>query len=154
MVGSRTSLYSAVNGSPHQCPYPQAKPSFGQSIEKPEKSLDKIALTVILLKWCRSAAINNGYKTRMEPDEAQIILKTAHEQTPERVTVKRVKIDDEVIALDVVRRAEKRFVFEILRVSGLFATSDEHKTAKGAARAGKPIWKRTVKSALKAKLDR
>ena len=106
------------------------------------------------MKWCRSAAINNGYKTRMEPDEAQIILKTAHEQTPERVTVKRVKIDDEVIALEVVRRAEKRFVFEISRESGLVATSDEHKTAKGAARAGKPIWKRTVKSALKAKLDR
>jgi hypothetical protein len=40
-----------------------------------------------------------------------------------------------------------------MRESGLVATSDEHKTAKGAARAGKPIWKRTVKSALKAKLD-
>ena len=51
----------------------------------------------------------------MEPDEEQINLKTANEQTPERVTVKRVKIDDEVIALDVVRRAEKRFVFEIMR---------------------------------------
>jgi transketolase C-terminal domain/subunit len=89
----------------------------------------------------------------MEPDEEQINLKTAKEQTPERVTVKRVKIDDEVIALDVVRRAEKRFVFEIMRESGLVATSDEHKTAKGAARAGKPIWKRTVKCALKAKLD-
>jgi hypothetical protein len=25
---------------------PQSKPSFGKSIEKPEKSLDKIALTV------------------------------------------------------------------------------------------------------------
>jgi len=45
-------------------------------------------------------------------------LKTANEQTPERVTVKRVKIDDEVIALDVVRRAEKRFVFEIMRDNG------------------------------------
>jgi hypothetical protein len=50
------------------------------------------------------------------------------------------------IALDVVRRAEKRFVFEIMRESGLVATSDEHKAAKGAARAGKPIWKRTVKA--------
>jgi hypothetical protein len=30
---------------------------------------------------------------------------------------------------------------------------DEHKTAKSAARAGKPIWKRTVKAALKEKLD-
>ena len=89
----------------------------------------------------------------MEPDEEQINLKTAKEQTPERVTVKRVKIDDEVIALDVVRRAEKRFVFEIMRESGLVATSDERKTAKGAARAGEPIWKRTVKSALKEKLD-
>ena len=89
----------------------------------------------------------------MEPDEEQINLKTANEQTPERVTVKRVKIDDEVIALDVVRRAEKRFVFEIMRDNGLIATSDEYKTAKGAAKAGKPIWKRTVKSALKAKLD-
>jgi transketolase C-terminal domain/subunit len=89
----------------------------------------------------------------MEPDEEQINLKTAKEQTPERVTVKRVKIDDEVIALDVVRRAEKRFVFEIMRESGLVATSDEHKTAKGAASAGKPISKRTVKSALKPKLD-
>ncbi len=54
----------------------------------------------------------------MEPDEEQINLKTAKEQTPERVTVKRVKIDDEVIALDVVRRAEKRFVFEIMRDNG------------------------------------
>jgi hypothetical protein len=36
----------------------------------------------------------------------------------------------------------------------LVATSDEHKTAKSAARAGKPIWKRTVKAALKEKLDR
>ena len=69
------------------------------------------------------------------------------------MTVKTVKIDDETIALDVVRRAEKRFVFEIMRDSTLVATSDEYKTAKGAARAGKPIWKRTVKSALKAKLD-
>jgi hypothetical protein len=67
--------------------------------------------------------------------------------------VQRVKIDDEAISLDVVRRAEKRFVFEIMRGNDLIATSDEHKTAKGAARAGKPIWKRTVKSAIKAKLD-
>jgi hypothetical protein len=67
--------------------------------------------------------------------------------------VKRVKINDEAIALDVVRRAEKRFVFEVVRDGTLVATSDEHKTAKGAARAGKPIWKRTAKSALKAKLD-
>ena len=67
--------------------------------------------------------------------------------------MKRVKIDDEAIALDVVRRAEKRFVFEIIRNSSLVATSDEHKTAKGAARAGKPIWKRIVKSALKARLE-
>jgi hypothetical protein len=67
--------------------------------------------------------------------------------------VKRVKIDDEAIALDVVRRAEKGFVFEIMRDNALVATSDEHKSAKGAARAGKPIWKRIVKSALKARLD-
>jgi hypothetical protein len=67
--------------------------------------------------------------------------------------VKRVKIDDEAITLDVVRRGKNRFVFEIMRDSALIATSDERKTAKGAARAGKPIWKRTVKSALKAKLD-
>jgi hypothetical protein len=67
--------------------------------------------------------------------------------------VKRVRIDDEAIALDVVRRAEKRFVFEVVRDSTVVATSDEHKTAKGAARAGKPVWKRTVKSALKSKLD-
>jgi hypothetical protein len=79
-------------------------------------------------------------------------LETTSQQI-ERVTVNRVKIDDEAIALDVVRRAEKRFVFEIMRDNGLIATSDEHKTAKGAARAGKPIWKRTVKSALKAKLE-
>jgi hypothetical protein len=78
--------------------------------------------------------------------------KTTNEQT-ERVTVKMVKIDDEVIALDVVRRPEKRFVFEITRDSTLVATSDEHKTAKGAARAGKPVWKRTAKLALKEKLD-
>lgn len=67
--------------------------------------------------------------------------------------MKRVKIDDEAIALDVVRRSEKRFVFEIVRDNALIATGDEHKTAKGAVRAGKPIWKRMVKSALKAKLD-
>jgi hypothetical protein len=67
--------------------------------------------------------------------------------------VKRIKIDDEAIVLDVVRRAENRFVFEIMRDSTLVATSDERKTAKGAARAGKPIWKRTVKFALKTKLD-
>ena len=98
---------------------------------------------------------SQGSKTRMEPDEEQINLKTANEQTPERVTVKRVKIDDEVIALDVVRRAEKRFVFEIMRDNGnrMVASSDEHKKAKRAARAGKSIWKRTVKAALKEKLD-
>jgi hypothetical protein len=67
--------------------------------------------------------------------------------------VKRVRIDDEFIALDVVRRAEKRFVFEIMRDNALIATSDEHKTAKGAARTGKPIWKRIVKSVLKERLD-
>jgi hypothetical protein len=67
--------------------------------------------------------------------------------------VKRVKIDDKDIALDVVRRAEKRFVFEVMRDNGLIATSDEHETAKGAAKAGKPIWKRTAKSVLKEKLD-
>jgi hypothetical protein len=73
----------------------------------------------------------------------------------ERVTVKTVKIDDEVIALDVVRRGEKRFVFEIMRdnPNRLVATSDEHKTAKRAAKAGKPIWKRTVEAALQEKLD-
>ena len=91
----------------------------------------------------------------MEPDEEQINLKTANEQTPERVTVKRVKIDDEVIALDVVRRAEKRFVFEIMRDNGnrMVASSDEYKKAKSAARAGKSIWKQTVKAALQEKLD-
>jgi predicted secreted protein len=82
-------------------------------------------------------------------------LQTTNEQTPDRVTVNMIKIDDEVIALDVVTRAEKRFVFEVTRNnrSLLVATSDEHKTAKRAARAGKPIWKRTVKAALKEKLD-
>ena len=83
-------------------------------------------------------------------------MHTADEQILERVTINSVKIDDEVIALDIVRRAEKRFVFEIMRENGnrLVATSDEHKTAKSAARAGKPIWKRTVKAALNEKLDR
>jgi len=82
-------------------------------------------------------------------------LQTINEQIPERVTVNKVKIDDEVIALDVVRRAEKRFVFEIIRDNRnrLVASSDEHKTAKRAARAGKPIWKRTVKAALKERLN-
>jgi hypothetical protein len=56
-------------------------------------------------------------------------------------------------SFDVVRLAENSFVFEILRDNTLIATSDERKTAMGAARAGKPIWKRTVKAALKAKLD-
>jgi hypothetical protein len=88
-------------------------------------------------------------------DERQINSKTATEQTTERVTVRRVKIDDEVICLDVVRRAEQRFVFEIRRDNGnrMVASSDEHKKAKRAARAGKPIWKRTVKAVLKEKLD-
>ena len=67
--------------------------------------------------------------------------------------MKRVKIDDETIALGIVRRGENRFVFEIMRDQTLVATSDEHKTAKGAARAGRPIWKRTAKAALKTKLD-
>jgi hypothetical protein len=67
--------------------------------------------------------------------------------------VKRLKIDDEAIVLDVVRRGENRFVFEIMRDTTLVATSDERKTAKGAARAGRPIWKRTVKAAIKEKLD-
>ena len=53
----------------------------------------------------------------------------------------------------MVRRAEKRFVFEIMRDDRSAASSDEHKTAKGAAKAGKPIWKRTAKSVLKQKLD-
>jgi len=82
-------------------------------------------------------------------------METTNEQTPERVTVNSVKIDDEVLALDVVKRGEKRFVFEITRDNGnrMVASSDEHKKAKRAARAGKPIWKRTVKAALKEKLD-
>ena len=82
-------------------------------------------------------------------------MKTTNEQTLEPVTVNRVKIDNEIIALDVVRRGEKIFVFEIMRDNGnrMVASSDEHKKAKRAARAGKPIWKRTVKAALKEKLD-
>ena len=82
-------------------------------------------------------------------------METTNEQTPERITVKSVKIDDEVFALDVVKRGEKRFVFEIMRDNGnrMVASSDERKKAKRAARAGKPIWKRTVKAALKEKLD-
>jgi hypothetical protein len=85
----------------------------------------------------------------------KINMETNNEQTPERVTVKSVKIDDEVFALDVVKRGEKRFVFEIVRSDGnrMVASSDEHKKAKRAARAGKSIWKRTVKTALKEKLD-
>jgi hypothetical protein len=53
--------------------------------------------------------------------ERQLNFETTSEQT-ERVTVNRVKIDDEAIALDVVRRAEKRFVFEIIRDNDLIAT--------------------------------
>jgi hypothetical protein len=60
-------------------------------------------------------------------------FKTSDEQI-ERVTVKRVKIDYEAIVLDVVRRAEKRFVFEIVRDSTFVATSDEHRTAKGGSK--------------------
>jgi hypothetical protein len=67
--------------------------------------------------------------------------------------VNRVKIDEKDIALDVVRRAENSFVFEIRRGNDLVACSDEHKTAKGASKAGKPVWKRTAKLALKEKLD-
>ena len=82
-------------------------------------------------------------------------METTNEQPLERVTVHRVKIDDEVIALDIVKRGEKRFVFEVMRDNGnrMVASSDEHKKARRAARAGKPIWKRTVKAALKEKLD-
>jgi hypothetical protein len=82
-------------------------------------------------------------------------METTNGQIPERITVNSVKIDDEIFALDVVKRGEKRFVFEIMRDSGnrMVASSDEHKKAKRAARAGKPIWKRTVKAALKQKLD-
>jgi hypothetical protein len=85
----------------------------------------------------------------------KINMGTNNEPTPERVTVKSVKIDDEVFALDVVKRGEKRFVFEIMRSDGnrMVASSDEHKKAKRAAWAGKSIWKRTVKAALKEKLD-
>ena len=39
--------------------------------------------------------------------EAKINIKTTNEQTAERVTVKSVRIDDEVFALDVVKRGEK-----------------------------------------------
>jgi hypothetical protein len=82
-------------------------------------------------------------------------METTNEQISERITVNSVKIDDEIFALDVVKRGEKRFVFEIMRDSGnrMVASSDEHEKAKRAARAGKPIWKRTVKAALKQKLD-
>ena len=45
-------------------------------------------------------------------------MKTTNEQTLEPVTVNRVKIDNEIIALDVVRRGEKIFVFEIMRDNG------------------------------------
>ena len=92
----------------------------------------------------------------IDEKETKINMETTNEQTPERVTVKSVKIDDEVFALDVVKRGEKRFVFEIMRNNGnrMVASSDEHKKAKRAARAGKRIWKRTVKAALQEKLDR
>ena len=91
----------------------------------------------------------------IDEKETKINMETTNEQTPERVTVKSVKIDDEVFALDVVKRGEKRFVFEIMRNNGnrMVASSDEHKKAKRAARAGKRIWKRTVKAALQEKLD-
>jgi hypothetical protein len=71
-------------------------------------------------------------------------LETTNEQPLERVTVHRVKIDDEVIALDIVKRGDKRFVFEIMRDNGnrMVASSNEHKKARRATRAGKPIWKR------------
>ena len=74
-------------------------------------------------------------------------MKTTNEQTLEPVTVNRVKIDNEIIALDVVRRGEKIFVFEIMREQREpHGCGGEHKKAKRAARAGKPIWKRTVKA--------
>jgi len=59
----------------------------------------------------------------------------------------------EVIALDVVRRAEKRFVFEIMRDNRLAASSDEHKTAKGAARRESRSGSGRPKSLLKEKLE-
>ena len=63
-------------------------------------------------------------------------MKTTNGQTLERVTVNRVKIDSEIIALDVVRRGEKIFVFEIMRDNGnrMVASSDEHKKVKRAGR--------------------
>jgi hypothetical protein len=54
--------------------------------------------------------LNNIGKERDEDN-----METTNEQTPERVTVKSVKIEDEVFALDIVKRGEKRFVFEIMR---------------------------------------
>ena len=55
------------------------------------------------------------------------------------MTVKSVKIDDEVFPFDVVKRDEKRFVFEIMRVNGnrMVASSEEHKKAKRPARGEK-----------------
>jgi hypothetical protein len=44
--------------------------------------------------------------------------------------------------------ALRRDSYSIMRDNALIPTSDEHKTAKGAARAGKPIWKRDDGSSL------
>ena len=67
LVGSRTSLHSAVTGSSHPMSRSQAKPSFGQSIEKPEKSVNKIAFTVGT-KPHRDSLVNSvrGLPTRPE----------------------------------------------------------------------------------------
>ena len=123
-------------------------------------STSRSARNWISAKRTMSQATGDNHRTNVAPsdnsDEWQIKFGNDQRTTTRAgVTVHRVKIDDEVIALDIVKRGEKRFVFEIMRNNGnrMVASSDEHKKARRAARAGKPIWKRTVKAALKEKLD-
>ncbi len=77
----------------------------------------------------------------------------APEQPVERTTIRSVKIDDEVVALSVAKRSEKRFVFEIMRDGRLVAAGEEHKTADRAAKSGKSIWRRIAKTVLVEKLS-
>jgi hypothetical protein len=70
-----------------------------------------------------SQATGDNHWTNVAPsdnrDEWQIKFGNDQRTTTRAgVTVHRVKIDDEVIALDIVKRGEKRFVFEIMRDTG------------------------------------
>ena len=62
--------------------------------------------------------------------------KAAKFQNDQRPSRTRHAEDDGVVVLYVVRRAERRFVFEVMRDSNLVAISDEHKNGQGSRQGG------------------